>query len=447
MNVTIVGTGYVGLVTGCCLADSGNQVICVDNNKQKVAELKKGIMPIYEPGLEEIMHRTVEEGRLSFTTDLAEGVKNSDVIFLALPTPPNEDGSADLSAVLVVAGELGKHLPTKYCVIIDKSTVPVGTAEAVHEAIAQHADSEFDVVSNPEFLREGYAVVDFTEPERVVVGVTSKKAEDTMRRLYAPFTNDERPLYVTDPATAELTKYAANTFLVTKISFMNEMSHLCEKMGADVDMLRQAIGADSRIGHKFLYPGIGCGGSCFPKDIRALMHMSEQHDYDFRLLKAAITINNQQQHLLVDRVLDHFNGDIAGKTFALWGLAFKPNTDDIREAPALTIIDALLDTGAKVTAFDPAAGDNVRKHYGDNDNVRIVADQYDALDEAAALLIATEWAEFISSDMQRIAAALQEPLVFDGRNIFRPEAMQEAGFSYYSIGRRPVLTTFSATSS
>jgi UDPglucose 6-dehydrogenase len=442
MNVTIVGTGYVGLVTGCCLADSGNDVICVDNNTEKVAALRRGEMPIYEPGLEEIMVRNTANGRLTFTTDLAEGVRQSDVIFLALPTPPQDDGSADLSAVLAVAGQLGTCLPDKYCVIIDKSTVPVGTAEAVRQAISSQAGPEahFDVVSNPEFLREGYAVKDFTEPERVVVGVTSEAAEQVMRQLYEPFIDDDRPLYVTDPATAELTKYAANAFLVTKISFMNEMSHLSEKMGADVEMLRQAMGADSRIGHKFLYPGIGAGGSCFPKDVRALKHMADKHDYDFKLLKSAMAINDQQQHLLVERVKEYLQGNLEGKRFALWGLAFKPNTDDIREAPALTIIDALLEGGAEVAAYDPAAAAHVRERYKDNTGVRIVEDKYAALEGATALLIATEWPEFVEADLSRIKQSLAQPLVFDGRNIFKPEAMREAGFTYYSIGRRPIIS-------
>lgn len=442
MNVTIIGTGYVGLVTGCCLADSGNQVVCVDNNTEKVKDLKAGRMPIYEPGLQEIMEQNTEAGRLRFTTDLAQGVAEADAIFLALPTPPNGDGSADLSAVLSVAEQLGKHLPAKYCVVINKSTVPVGTAKAVREAIAAAAKSEFDVASNPEFLREGLAVKDFKEPERVVVGVSSKKAEAVMRELYEPFTNIERPLYVTDPVTAELTKYAANAFLVTKISFMNEMSHLTEEMGADIDMLRQAIGSDSRIGHKFLYPGIGAGGSCFPKDVRALKHMADAHGYDFKLLKAAMTINDQQQHVLAERVLEHFDGYIKGRTFALWGLAFKPNTDDIREAPALTIIDTLLKHGASIKAYDPEAGGHVRRRYKDEERVMIVSDKSEALDgKPAALLIATEWPEFKDADLKRIAASLEQPLIFDGRNVFRPADMQKAGFTYYSVGRRPVFAT------
>lgn len=437
--MAIVGTGYVGLVTGCCLAEAGHQVVCIDNNERKVVDMKAGVVPIFEPGLEELMKRNQEHGRLTFTTGLAEGVSGSRAIFLALPTPPMEDGSADLSAVLAVAEELGGCLPANYCVVIDKSTVPVGTAEAVREAIAKQASSPFDVVSNPEFLREGHAVEDFTEPERVVVGVSSEKAEKVMRELYDPFTDDERPLYITNPRTAELAKYAANTFLVTKISFMNEMAQLCERMGADVDMLRLAIGSDSRIGHKFLHPGIGCGGSCFPKDVRALRHMSEQHDYEFKLLAAAMAINDQQQNVLVEKLLDHFGGDISGQTFALWGLAFKPNTDDIREAPALVIIDRLLKKGAKVVAYDPVAGDNVRAVYKDNGRVTITDDKYAALEQASALLIATEWAEFAAADLKLVAKSLKQPLIFDGRNIFRPEAVQKAGFTYYSIGRQPVL--------
>ena len=438
MKVAIVGTGYVGLVTGCCLAEAGNQVICVDTDEQKVADMKAGIVPIYEPGLEELMKRNQKHGRLTFTSSLAEGVADSEIIFLALPTPPMEDGSADLSAVLSVAVALGDCLPAHYCVVIDKSTVPVGTAEAVREAIAAKAGTPFDVVSNPEFLREGHAVEDFTRPERVVVGVSSPEADAVMRKLYEPFVDDDRPLYVTDPRTAELSKYAANTFLVTKISFMNEMAQLCERMGADVDMLRQAIGSDSRIGHKFLYPGIGCGGSCFPKDVRALRHMSEEHDYEFKLLAAAMAINDQQQNVLVEKLLKHFDGEISGLTFALWGLAFKPNTDDIREAPALVIIDRLLEEGAKVVAYDPEAGDNVRAHYASIDSVKIVDDKYDALDQASALLIATEWPEFGDADLELIAKPLKQPVVFDGRNVFQPDAMRTAGFAYYSIGRQPV---------
>ncbi|PIZ63592.1 UDP-glucose 6-dehydrogenase [Candidatus Saccharibacteria bacterium CG_4_10_14_0_2_um_filter_52_9] len=439
MNVTVVGTGYVGLVTGCCLAEAGHQVVCVDNNQQKVADLKKGLVPIFEPGLEEVMQSNIKQAQLFFTTDLAEGVKDAEAIFLALPTPPQEDGSADLSAVLAVAKQLSDCLPAHYCVVIDKSTVPVGTAGAVRQAIANKATTEFDVVSNPEFLREGFAVKDFMEPERVVVGVTSDKAEMVMRKLYASFVNEGRPLYITDPATAELTKYAANTFLVTKISFMNEIAQLCERMGADVEVLRQAIGADSRIGHKFLYPGIGSGGSCFPKDVRALKHMSQEHNYDFKLIQAAMSVNENQPLVLTEKINQHFKDDVKGKTFALWGLAFKPNTDDIRDAPALVIIEELLKAGASVTAYDPEAGEHVRQRYADNPKLTIVSDKYEALKGASALLIATEWQEFRDSDPRQIADGLNQPLIFDGRNIFKTDDVQAAGFTYYSIGRKPVV--------
>lgn len=441
MNVTIVGTGYVGLVTGCCLASVGNQVTCVDNNQAKVKDMIAGKVPIFEPGLEDLMKSGVSDGNLTFTHDLKQGVAEADVIFLALPTPPRDDGSADLSYVLAVAEQLGSVLPTKYCVIIDKSTVPVGTAAAVSAEIAKNASSEFDVVSNPEFLREGFAVKDFLEPERVVVGVASESAEKVMRELYRPFIDESRPLYVTDPATAELAKYAANAFLVTKVNFMNEMSNLSEKMGVDIDMLRLAIGSDSRIGHKFLHPGIGCGGSCFPKDIRALKNMSDAIGYDFKLLNSAIEINDQQQRLLATKLIDHYGGNIAGKTFALWGLSFKPNTDDIREAPALVIIDQLLEAGANVVAYDPEASDNVRRLYAGNERLEIVNDKYSALEGNDALLLATEWAEFAEIDLAKVSNLLKAPVVFDGRNVYKPEDMQKAGFTYYSIGRRPVISS------
>jgi UDPglucose 6-dehydrogenase len=435
MNVTVVGTGYVGLVTGACLAEAGHNVTCVDNNEQKVAEMKQGISPIHEDGLTDVMRRGIDEGRLSFTTDLAEGVSKAAAIFLALPTPPQNDGSADLSAVLAVASQLGPILPPSYCVVIDKSTVPVGTAERVRDAIAPKAQTEFDVVSNPEFLREGHAVADFMEPERVVVGTTSKKAEQLMHELYASFVDEERPLIITDTVTAELSKYAANTFLFTKISFMNEIAQLSEKTGADVDMVRQVIGSDSRIGHKFLYPGIGAGGSCFPKDVRALKYMSEHHDYDFKLLTAAIAVNEQQQHVLTEKIKDHFDGDISGKTFALWGLAFKPNTDDIREAPALVLIKDLIEAGAKVIAYDPSAANNVRALYKDLDGLTVAHSMQETLEGEDALLIATEWDEFKNADLNNV----QSKVIFDGRNIYQPHEMQAQGITYYSIGRRPVV--------
>ncbi len=435
MNVTIVGTGYVGLVTGTCLAEVGHTVVCVDTNEQKIAQMRNGEAPFYEDGLSEMMQRNIAAGRLSFTVDLAEGVQQSEAIFLALPTPPQEDGSADLSAVLAVANQLGGCLPDNYCVVVDKSTVPVGTTEAVTRAISNNAASDFEVVSNPEFLREGRAVADFMEPERVVIGVSSERAETVMRHLYASFINDERPLYVTDPATAELVKYAANTFLVTKISFMNEIAQLCERMGANVDMVRQAMGADSRIGHKFLYPGIGAGGSCFPKDVRALRQMSKDHNYDFKLLEAAMQVNDQQQGVLFEKISAHFGGELVGKHFGLWGLAFKPGTDDIREAPALVLINQLLMAGATVSAYDPEANENVRSlNFGKG--LEVVNDKYEAIASADALLVATEWQEFISSDLQIIGRDLKQKLVFDGRNIFKPSNMQRAGFKYYSIGRQ-----------
>jgi UDPglucose 6-dehydrogenase len=381
----------------------------------------------------------IQSGRLSFTASLQEGVVAAEAIFLALPTPPQADGSADLSAILAVASQLGELMPNHYCVIIDKSTVPVGTAERVRLAIAKTATSEFDVVSNPEFLREGHAVMDFLEPERLVIGVTSPQAEERMRAVYETFITDDRLLYVTDPATAELIKYACNTFLVTKISFMNEIAQLCERMNANVDMVRMAMGADSRIGHKFLSPGIGAGGSCFPKDVRALRHMAEEQGYDFKLLNAAIAVNDQQQHVLSTKIKLHFNGEITGKTFALWGLAFKPNTDDIREAPALVLIDELLAAGAIVVAYDPQAGNGVRKLYANTPNLRISDDKYLALNAADALLIATEWSEFSAADLMAVKAKLATPIIFDGRNIFQPTDMEEAGFTYYSVGRRAVI--------
>ena len=439
MNVSIVGTGYVGLVTGCCLAEHGHNVVCIDNNEQKVADLKQAKSPIYEPGLSEMLEHNLKEGRISFTTDLAQGVSQSEAIFLALPTPAQDDGSADLSAVLAVASQLGPVLPENYCVVIDKSTVPVGTAEKVRQAIGEHAKSKFDVVSNPEFLREGHAIQDFMEPERVVVGVSDNQAGDVMRELYKTFINEERPLYVTDTATAELAKYAANTFLVTKISFMNEIAELCERMGADVDMVRQAIGSDSRIGAKFLYPGIGSGGSCFPKDVRALKHMSDEYNYDFRLIKAAMDVNNTQPMVLVSKIMDHFNGNITGITFALWGLAFKPQTDDIREAPALVMADALIKAGATIKAYDPEAAENVRQAYKNSKQLVILDDMYAATISADALIIATEWPEFIDSDLNQVTANLKQPVIFDGRNIFKTDDMRKTGFTYYSIGRRPVL--------
>lgn len=439
MKIAIVGTGYVGLVTGACLAEAGHEVVCIDNNEQKVVAMRQGISPIYEVGLSDIMQSTIAEGRLSFTTDLAKGVAQAEAIFLALPTPPQDDGSADLSAVLSVAGQLADCMPKHYTVVINKSTVPVGTAKAVRKVIAGTSSAQFDVVSNPEFLREGRAVSDFMEPERVVVGVTSARAEAKMREVYESIVDDEHPIYVTDPVTAELIKYAANTFLFTKIGFMNEIAQLCERLGADVEYVRLGIGADSRIGHKFLYPGIGAGGSCFPKDVRALQYMARQSNYDFKLLSAAMRVNEQQQNTLVSKIKDHFDGNIAGKTFALWGLAFKPETDDIRESPALVLVQSLLEAGARVVAYDPEAGENVKSLYKNEKNLTVVDEKYQALQDAEALVIATEWDEFVTSDLSKIGKALKQKLVFDGRNIFHPGEMKKNNFSYYSIGRRPIV--------
>ena len=432
MKIAVVGTGYVGLVTGTCFAETGNQVSCIDIDKAKVDKLSNGQITIYEPGLEKLFLRNQKEGRLSFTTNLAEGIKDAVIIFLALPTPPGEDGSADLKYVLGVARDLGKIL-TSYTVLVDKSTVPVGTAEKVHAAVAENYKGEFDVVSNPEFLREGVAVEDFMKPDRVVIGTQSERARNVMKELYAPFVRSGNPLIFMDERSAELTKYAANSFLATKISFMNEVAQLCEKLGADVDMIRRGIGSDERIGKRFLFPGIGYGGSCFPKDVQALVKSSHEVGYDFQILNAVMEINEKQKLHLLPKIKNYFKGDLKGKHFAIWGLAFKPNTDDIREAPALYIIDALLAAGATVSTFDPEAMPNVRGILGDK--ITYAENQYDALTGADALIIATEWNEFRQPDFQRIVTGLKQKVIFDGRNLFDVEAIKNLGFHYESIGR------------
>jgi UDPglucose 6-dehydrogenase len=434
MKIAVVGTGYVGLVTGTCFAETGNYVTCIDIDRNKVEKLSNGQITIYEPGLEKLFLRNLKEGRLDFTTDLAAGIKDAAIIFLALPTPPGEDGSADLKYVLGVARDLGRIL-TDYVVVVDKSTVPVGTAEKVHAAIAENYNGPFDVVSNPEFLREGVAVDDFMKPDRVVVGTRSERARKCMTELYAPFVRSGNPVIFMDERSAELTKYAANSFLATKISFMNEIAQLCERLGADVDMVRRGIGSDDRIGKRFLFPGIGYGGSCFPKDVQALVKSSGEVGYDFRILDAVMDVNERQKLHLIPKVSRFFNGELAGKHFALWGLAFKPNTDDIREAPALYMIDALLEAGATVTAFDPEAMANVKAIYGDK--IRFAENQYDALENADALLIATEWNEFRTPDFLRIVKSLKNKAIFDGRNLFDVDAVRELGFHYESIGRAP----------
>jgi UDPglucose 6-dehydrogenase len=436
VKIAVIGTGYVGLVTGTCFAEAGNSVTCVDIDKAKVAKMNRGEVPIFEPDLDKLFERNTSEGRLTFTTNLKEGIRDVDVIFLALPTPPGDDGSADLSYVLGVADDLGKTL-TNYVVVVDKSTVPVGTAEKVHASIAKNAKTDFDVVSNPEFLREGFAVSDFMKPDRVVIGTSSDRAREFLQKLYAPFVRQGNPIYFIDERSAEMTKYAANSFLATKISFMNEIANLCEEVGADVDAVRLGIGSDPRIGNRFLFPGIGYGGSCFPKDVLALSHTAQQHGYDFKILKAVAGVNNAQKQRLVAKVNDFYKDNIKGKTFALWGLAFKPDTDDIREAPALEIIKALTKQGAKVTAYDPEAMDNVRKHIKAQ-GLSFAENQYTALDGANALIIATEWGEFRSPNFEVIKRALKEPVIFDGRNLYDLEEMHKQGFYYESIGRRVI---------
>lgn len=432
MKIAVVGTGYVGMVTGTCFAETGNKVTCIDIDKAKVDKLVSGKITIYEPGLEKIFLRNLKENRLSFTTSLEEGIKDAAIIFLALPTPPGEDGSADLRYVLGVASDLGKII-TDYKVIVDKSTVPVGTAEKVRTAIAQNCRGEFDVVSNPEFLREGVAVDDFMKPDRVVVGTNSDRARKIMSDLYAPFVRQGNPVIFMDEKSAELTKYAANSFLATKISFMNEIAQLCEKMGADVDMVRRGIGSDDRIGKRFLFPGIGYGGSCFPKDVQALIKSSEEVNYEFKILVAVEEVNEAQKLHLIPKIKAYFNDELKGKHFALWGLAFKPNTDDIREAPALYIIKALTEAGATVTAYDPEAMPNVQNLLGHK--VNYAADQYSTLAGADALIIATEWSEFRTPDFEIIEAKLKNKVIFDGRNLFEAKQIKELGYHYESIGR------------
>jgi UDPglucose 6-dehydrogenase len=435
MKITVVGTGYVGLVTGTCLAETGNTVTCVDIDESKVNKLKNGKITIYEPGLEKLFERNLKEERLYFTTKLAEGLKEAEIVFLALPTPPGEDGSADLRYVLGVAEDIGKLLKD-YKVIIDKSTVPVGTAEKVHEAIARNFHGEFDVVSNPEFLREGVAVDDFMKPDRIVIGTTSERAKKLLEQLYAPYVRQGNPIIFMDERSAELTKYAANSFLATKISFMNEVAQLCERLGADVDMVRKGIGSDERIGRRFLFPGIGYGGSCFPKDVKALVHSSWEVGYDFRILDAVMDVNERQKVHLVTKVKEYFKDNLKGKHFAVWGLAFKPNTDDIREAPALEIIESLITGGATVTAFDPEAMPNVKKTIGDK--IKYADSQYECLKGADALIIATEWNEFRTPDFLKIVSSMKRKVIFDGRNLFDTVAIKELGFHYECIGRPSV---------
>ena len=432
MKITVIGTGYVGLVTGTCFSETGNKVTCVDIDKNKVDKLSGGQITIYEPGLEKIFLRNIKEGRLTFTTELETAIEGAEIIFLALPTPPGADGSADLKYVLGVADHLGKILKD-YKVIVNKSTVSVGTADKVSAAIAKNYKGAYDVVSNPEFLREGVAVDDFMKPDRVVVGTKSERAKKVMSDLYAPFVRQGNPVIFMDERSSELTKYAANSFLATKISFMNEVAQLCERMGADVDMVRRGIGSDDRIGKRFLFPGIGYGGSCFPKDVQALIMSSDEVKYDFEILKAVEKVNAHQKLHLVEKIKAHFKGDLKGKHIALWGLAFKPNTDDIREAPALSIIDALTTMGATITAYDPEAMPNVKAQIGDK--IKYAGNQYEALTGADFLIIATEWSEFRTPDFERIEKEIKNKIIFDGRNLFEVSKMKELGYHYESIGR------------
>ncbi|MEX0997218.1 MAG: UDP-glucose/GDP-mannose dehydrogenase family protein [Flavobacteriaceae bacterium] len=432
MKIAVIGTGYVGLVTGTCLAETGNEVVCVDIDATKVQRMKNGEVPIYEPHLDVLFERNIKAGRLSFTTSLDEGLAHGEIIFLALPTPEDEDGSADLKYVLGVADEIGQKI-TSYKVIVDKSTVPVGTSDKVKAAIAKNAKSEFDVVSNPEFLREGFAVDDFLKPERIVVGSSSERATALMKKLYGPFVRSGNPIIIMDERSAELTKYASNAFLATKITFMNEIANYCELVGADVDKVRIGMGTDSRIGKRFLFPGIGYGGSCFPKDVKALYKSGKDENHEFKILNSVLEVNKKQKTILIPRIENYFDGSLKGKKIAIWGLAFKPETDDIREAPALDIIDALLEKGAFVTAFDPEAMPNVQNKLGNQ--IEFAASMYKTLEGADALVICTEWSIFRTPDFTKIKSLLKNPVIFDGRNLYEVNEVKDLGFEYFSIGR------------
>jgi len=436
MKVAIVGSGYVGLVTGTCFAEVGIDVMCVDNDQKKIENLKNGIIPIYEPGLEEMVHRNMKKGRLQFTTNIAEALEDCEVLFTAVGTPPDKDGSADLQYVLSVARDCGKNMKD-YLLIVTKSTVPVGTAKKVKMALQEELDKrgvtiDFDVASNPEFLKEGAAIDDFLKPDRIVVGLDSPRAEELMKSLYKPFTLNGHPIIFMDITSAEMTKYAANSMLATKISFMNDIANLCEIVGADINMVRKGIGSDSRIGTKFIYPGIGYGGSCFPKDVKALISTAEEFDYELRVLKAVEAVNQDQKAVLYNKILKYYNGDIKGKTVALWGLSFKPQTDDMREAPSLVIIKKLLEAGAHVKAYDPVAMNEAKHTLGDK--IVYSEDQYEALIDADCLMLITEWPEFKVPNFNIIRKLLNEPVIFDGRNIYEPEEMKKKGFNYFCIG-------------
>lgn len=439
MRVTVFGTGYVGLVTGTCLAEVGNQVVCVDIDTAKVDGLNRGVIPIYEPGLEEMVLANHASGRIAFTTDAATAIEHGEIVFIAVGTPPDEDGSADLQYVLAVARTIGRHLE-RPVVVVNKSTVPVGTADKVRDAIAEvlaerGVDIAFDVVSNPEFLKEGDAVKDCMRPDRIVIGAANATALEQMKRLYAPFNRNHERIVVMDVRSAELTKYAANAMLATKISFMNEMANIAERVGADIEMVRHGIGSDSRIGYSFIYPGAGYGGSCFPKDVQALERTARQHGYEAQILQSVESVNERQKHKLFELIERHFHGEIRGRTFAVWGLAFKPNTDDMREASSRTLLKLLWDAGAKAQVFDPEAIDETRRIYGDRSDLRYCASPAEALDGADALVVVTEWKAFWAPDFAKLKATLKSPVVFDGRNIYDPAVVEAAGLAYYGIGR------------
>jgi UDPglucose 6-dehydrogenase len=432
MKVSVIGTGYVGLVVGTCFAESGNDVVCVDVDQRKLKILRKGESPIYEPGLSELLKKNIAEDRLMFSSDLVAAVRKTEVIFLALPTPQSEDGSADLQHVLAVSREIGRSMDG-YKVIVNKSTVPVGTADRVRAIIEKETRYEFDVVSNPEFLKEGAAVNDFLKPDRVVIGCSNPKALAIMQDLYAPFVRTGNPLIIMDERSAELTKYAANSFLATKVSFMNEVANLCERVGADIDLVRKGMGADVRIGTQFLFAGVGYGGSCFPKDVAALLHTSHLHKQPLRILDAVEEVNRHQKLVMVDKLKKHFGGKLKGKTIAMWGLSFKPNTDDVRDAPSLVLIKVLRKLGCQIQAHDPAAMGETRRRIGAT--IKYCENNYDALRKADALLVVTEWNEFRRPDFERMKSLMRTPVVFDGRNIYDPRIMREKGFVYYGIGR------------
>ncbi|SFI62487.1 UDP-glucose dehydrogenase family protein [Olleya namhaensis] len=432
MKIAVIGTGYVGLVTGTCLAETGNEVLCIDIDQDKVKQMQAGEVPIYEPHLDVLFERNIKANRLKFSTNLEEGLEHGDIIFLALPTPEDEDGSADLKYILGVADDIGK-LIKDYKVIVDKSTVPVGTSDKVKAAIAKHAKVDFDVVSNPEFLREGFAVDDFLKPERIVVGSSSDRATALMQKLYKPYVRSGNPIIIMDEKSAELTKYASNSFLAAKITFMNEIANFCEKVGADVDKVRIGMGTDSRIGKRFLFPGIGYGGSCFPKDVKALHKSGLDNNYNFKILDAVINVNARQKLVLIPKIESHFNNDLKGKNIAVWGLAFKPETDDIREAPSLYMIDALLEAGCNITAFDPEAMPNVKRKLGDK--INFADSMYDALKNADALIISTEWSIFRTPDFSKMKTVMSSPTIFDGRNLYDVKDVKNEGFKYVSIGR------------